>query len=359
MIQQAIIKNFLNHKEFTVKSFPSITVIIGENDTGKTGILKILYATCKSLEIFSRKSNSIGDVSYKKTLGEKLLNTFQPRKNGIGDIVRKGNKDKFSLDIGFKKEDKMPYQQEIRFSFGETTTQNITDCSEIVKSAPEDFNTLFIPAKEVLTAFKAIKFTREPHYLLGFDDTYLDLIKSLEIPTQKGNVTQELVKVNKDLENLVEGVVNQSDKEDSFLFKKGNTEFSMSLTAEGIKKIGILTTLIRNRQLGKNTILFFDEPETALHPKAIRELVEMLVSISKAGVQIFLSSHSYFIIKQLAICAKRDDIDILCCSLSKDSEDVVISKNANLKEGMPDNPIIEEALKMFDEEISIDIKLGK
>jgi predicted ATPase len=68
----------------------------------------------------------------------------------------------------------------------------------------------------------------------------------------------------------------------------------MQLTAEGIKKIGILTTLIRNRQLNANSVLFLDEPETTLHPEATRELVEMLMLMARAGMQIFLATHNYF-----------------------------------------------------------------
>ncbi|HMW37476.1 MAG TPA: AAA family ATPase [bacterium] len=73
----------------------------------------------------------------------------------------------------------------------------------------------------------------------------------------------------------------------------------MSLTAEGVKKLGILTTLIRNRQLNKGTILFMDEPEAVLHPQAIRDLVKILNLLSQSGIQIFISTHSFFVIKQL------------------------------------------------------------
>jgi len=131
----------------------------------------------------------------------------------------------------------------------------------------------------------------------------------------------------------------------------------MQQTAEGIKKIGILTTLITNRQLGKGTILFMDEPETALHPDAVRQMVEMLVALSKAGVQIFLASHSYFVIKQLANCAKRDDLNVSCWNLKREIGKPVSNSFHDLIDGvLPSNSIIDEALKMYDEEIIIDLK---
>jgi predicted ATPase len=168
----------------------------------------------------------------------------------------------------------------------------------------------------------------------------------------------DLSKVTQTLEDLFEGKIEQTgQKEQPFIFKKGNQQFAMQQTAEGIKKIGILTTLITNRQLGKGTILFMDEPETALHPDAIRQIVEMLVAMSKAGVQIFLATHSYFVIKQLANCAKRDNLNINCWNLKRETPKSVINSFHDLIDGvLPSNSIIDEEIKMYDEEINIDLK---
>jgi len=93
MIKSVTLKNFMSHKELSINNLPSINIIIGKNDTGKTGLLKMLYSTIKSLEIYSiKKKNS--EPSYKKELADKLSDTFMPRKNGLGDLVQKGGKDK-------------------------------------------------------------------------------------------------------------------------------------------------------------------------------------------------------------------------------------------------------------------------
>lgn len=344
------------HSSLMLKDIPGINVIIGKNDTGKTGLLKLLYSTSKTLEIYSLKKKS-SEVSFKRELAEKLQDTFMPRKNGLGDLVQKGSDGKLRVDITFNLTSEK-YKQPINFGFGERTETTITECIEHVDELPENsMNSLFIPAKEVLTAFNDIRSMRESFYGKGFDDTYLDLIKALSLETTKGRVVTELSSVNKNLEALFEGKIEQTGQNDQpFIFKKGNQQFSMQQTAEGIKKIGILTTLITNRQLGKGTILFMDEPETALHPNAIRELVEMLVAMSKAGVQIFLASHSYFIIRQLANCAKRDQINVKCWSLDKELGKPVTNSFKNLIDGvLPDNSIVYETLQMFDQEIDIDL----
>ncbi len=345
------------HSELSIKDIPSINIIIGKNDTGKTGLLKLLYATVKSLEIYSLKAKQL-DVVFKKELSDKILDTFMPRKNGLGDLVQKGSKEKLEVNLtivgNYNK-----YKQDIYFSFRDRTEKVIPNCSEHIDTLPPDtINALFIPAKEVLTAFNDIRNIRELQFGVGFDDTYLDLIKALNIPTSKGRVASELSQVNKSLEDLFEGKIEQTGQnEQPFIFKKGNQQFAMQQTAEGIKKIGILTTLITNRQLGKGTILFMDEPETALHPDAIRQMVEMLVAMSKAGVQIFLASHSYFVVKQLTNCAKRDAINISCWNLKKEPGKLVNTSFHDLIDGvLPSNSIIDETLKMYDEEINIDLK---
>ncbi len=345
------------HSDLSLKDIPAINVIIGKNDTGKTGLLKLLYATVKSLEVYSLKAKS-SEVVFKKELSDKLLDTFMPRKNGLGDLVQKGSKERLDIDLVINGNNGK-YRQQIFYSFGDRTEKSISTCIEHVEAIPANsINALFVPAKEVLTAFTDIRNIRENFYGTGFDDTYLDLIKALNLETTKGRVANELSQVNKSLEDLFEGKIEQTGQKDQpFVFKKGNQQFAMQQTAEGIKKIGILTTLITNRQLGKGTILFMDEPETALHPDAIRQMVEMLVAMSKAGVQIFIASHSYFVIKQLANCSKREQINVSCWNLTREIGKPVNNSFHDLIDGiLPSNSIIDEAIKMYDEEIDIDLK---
>lgn len=314
--------------------------------------MKLLYSATKVIDIYSRRSQS-QEISFKKQLAEKIFDTFQPGKKGLGELVLKGTKEKLSVNIEFHHR-RLGYDDRLHFTFGESTNTTIVDSQENIKPIHENFRCLFIPAKEVLTPLKAIRATRDNLHIPGFDDTYLDLIKALVIPTQKGKITEELKEVNQKLEDLFEGHIEQGD-DDDFVFKKGNIEFQMQLTAEGIKKIGILTTLIRNRQLNANSLLFLDEPETALHPEATRELVEMLMLMAKAGIQIFIATHNYFVLKQLYLSANRDDIKTKCYALSKEKGESVKCNIYDLKEHFPENAISEEAIRMADEEIKLDL----
>jgi AAA15 family ATPase/GTPase len=128
VIRDLSFENFLNFKQFNAE-FAGINLIVGENDTGKTGLLKLLYAISKTWEIYSRQQSR---SAFKKVLGQKLFDTFQP--NGIGDLVTKAAKEKFKLNINFAYES---VAQEIRFGFGESTKNTINECTDHVKSVGE------------------------------------------------------------------------------------------------------------------------------------------------------------------------------------------------------------------------------
>ncbi|MEM0991982.1 MAG: ATP-binding protein [Bacteroidota bacterium] len=356
MIKSITLSNFMAHSKLTVADIPTINLIIGKNDSGKTGLLKLLYSVVKTLENYSR-INKHSEVSFSSELSMKLQNTFMPRFNGLGDLVQKGSSEKLKVELSIEGLSNN-YQQNIYFSFGDRTEKKIPDCNNHIKSIPNDsMNAIFIPAKEVLTAFSDIRIIRDQKYGIGFDDTYLDLIKSLDIPVTKGSVGNDLSSINRILERLFDGKIEQTGKQEQpFIFKKGNQKFSIQQTAEGIKKIGILTTLITNRQLGKGTILFMDEPETALHPDAVRQMVEILVAMSKAGVQVFLATHSYFVIKQLANSSKKENIDTLLWGLERENGKSVTCNFKYINDGvLPPNSIIDEAVRMYEDEINFEL----
>jgi len=352
MIKTLILDNFMGYGRFETQEFASINVIIGKNDTGKTGLLKLLYAATKTLDIYSRKQQN-EDVDFRKLLADKLINTFQPGKKGLGELVNKAAKEKLSVNIGFDNE-RLEYKEELRFSFGDSTTNTIKECPKEIKPISERFGCLFIPAKEVLTVLKAVRATRDNLHIQGFDDTYLDLIKALVVPVQKQSGNGHFKEVLKQLEELFEGQIEQQNNDD-FVFKKGNSEFQVSMTAEGVKKLGILTTLIRNRQVNADTVLFFDEPETSLHPDAIRELVETMMLLAMSGIQIFIATHDYFVLKQMHLSARREKVATRCYSLEREKGKTIEYMSYDLSNDFPENTISDEAIKMSDEEVKLDL----
>jgi predicted ATPase len=342
MISSLRIQNFALFQHMTWEQHGAINVIVGKNDTGKSHLLKLLYALVKSVEEFS-KGRPPKDWS--SVLANKLTWTFQTEQ--LAELIHRGQK-QASVDLTVNAGS---------CSFALTSAESSKGTLLRTKDpAPQEtLNTIFVPPKELLTAFEAIEATREKLEIFGFDDTYYDLIKALRLPTTKGKIDEHLLRVLKSLETMFGGEIAKGRGDSKFVFQCNGQTFSMSQTAEGIKKLGILTTLIRNRTLGKGSVLFLDEPETNLHPDYIVKLMTMLMDLSRAGIQIYLATHSYFVIKQLHILAKEQQAHVPFCSLTREGA-TVRADFSDLLDGMPDNPIIDEAIALYQRELSLDLK---
>ena len=98
----------------------------------------------------------------------------------------------------------------------------------------------------------------------------------------------------------------------------------------------------------KPSILFIDEVESALHPQAISNFLDIIASIAfKMGIQVFIASHSYFVIKKLRLLAIKNKKSIKCISMVQDGT----ARVEDLLECMPENDIIAESVRLYEEEI--------
>lgn len=314
------------------KSLGRINLILGANSSGKTFLLKALYCAIRSHEE-AHRGNSNQDFS--EVLSDKLYWTFQVDK--IGDIVTKG--DGHKLNATFSMDD----NSSLVFGFGKDTTKKVTPTHNNL--VPRSSNSVFLPPKEVLSLMDVIHKSSEIDKLFGFDATYSDLVKALKLPTQKGRNLTAFSDSRRKLESIFDGKV--TFEGDRWIYKKGNSKYSIMSTAEGVKKIAILDTLLGNRFLDKDAIVFIDEPESALHPTAITQLLDIITVLAEAGIQFFIATHSYYVIKKLLLVAKQKHMPIPTFMGQADGR---WSQSCLLRDGLPDNEIINESVRLFEAE---------
>ena len=167
----------------------------------------------------------------------------------------------------------------------------------------------------------------------------------------KKNVKNVFQNCQKQLDKMIGGKIEYDTEVNRWQFKQGNQKFSVGVMAEGIKKIAILDTLLGNGYLNENSIIFIDEPESNLHPQAISQLLDIIAMLAKHGIQFFLASHSYFVVKKLFLIAQEQKISIPVLSYQNDEW-----VQSNLLDEMPDNPIIDESIKLYEEEVDLAFK---
>lgn len=335
MIQNIKIQNYGPIKHLQWPEVSSLNLIIGKNCSGKTFLLKILYSAIKTIEETGRGDNP---KSVNEILEERLYWTFQVDR--IGELVHRSAIDHLLLKLNVS-------GKIFSYEFSKAAERKISNMRNEIGA--REANSVFLPAKEVLSIFHVIKKSRDIDKIFGFDDTYRDLVMALEIEMRKGDKTGNFSSARKELEKIVNGKMVYKDN--IWYYQVGNIRYPIHTTAEGIKKISILDRLLANRYLDNQSIIFIDEPEAALHPTALVEFLDVVAALSDSGIQIFLATHSYFVIKKLTLIASEKAKAVPVLSFVDDG--AIIS---DLMDGMPDNPIIDESIRLYEQEIDLALK---
>ncbi|KLI35271.1 hypothetical protein SZ50_04150 [Brachyspira hyodysenteriae] len=332
MIKDFAIHNYRQFKNAKFDNFANINLFVGENDTGKTTILKFLYCISNELK------NSVGKKMRTCNIYQYINNIYIINKFQFGVSYAENNKLK---KLYLFDNDKIDFMSSISNSKNEIINSN-----DNINNYNYDYKPLFIPAKEILSIMNAIIYLKNQNIESGFDDSYTDII--YEILARKNIDEKELLNVFKNKYDFYNGNI-RIDKNTNAVnyYKNDGNIYNINVTAEGIKKLGIFEVLHNTGNLTKKSILFIDEPENSLHPKMVRELMRFLVDISKEGVQIFMASHNSFVLNQLSNIAIKDNYPINVYFFIKEDDYTKIDGAYDLSREFPDNSISDEAYDIF------------
>ncbi len=338
MIKQFSLENFGPLSSIQAEALGKLNLVIGANSSGKTFLLKALYAMIRSQEEYGRGDDP---RAFDEVLSDKLYWTFQAEK--LGDLVRKGSGNRLKASLTMQDNCALAYE------FGPDTSRKIVPLHNNLPA--REASSIFLPPKEVLTLAKVILKSGLQDKSFGFDATYVDLVLALQNPTQRGRNYDKYKRSREQLENIFHGKIEYVAETDKWVYRQGNSRFSVNTTAEGIKKIAILDILLGNRFLTPDSVIFIDEPESALHPTAISQLMDIIFLLSEQGMQFFISSHSYFVVKKLYLLALQHKISIPVLVSDQQGE----WRQQDLLDGIPDNEIINESIRLFDEELQVSL----
>jgi len=338
MIKEFVFEKFGPLSDIKATQLSNMNLVIGKNSVGKTFLLKALYAIIRSQEEYKRGDDR---RDFEAVLSDKLYWTFQVEK--LSDLVQKGVGNRLKAAVT------MSDHKSIEFVLGQDTTKKVPTLHNNLEE--REANSIFLPPKEVLTLSKVILKSSVQDKSFGFDSTYSDLVLALEAPTQKGRNYDAFSISRSNLENMFHGKVEFDGADNKWIYKNGNSKFSINVTSEGIKKIAILDTLLGNRFLTPDSIVFIDEPESALHPSAVNQFLEIIALLAEKGIQFFMATHSYFVVKKLYLIAKKRNLNFPVLLPSDDGT----WNQENLVNGIPDNEIINESIKLYDEELELGI----
>lgn len=307
---------------------PGVNVFVGANGTGKTHLMKVAYAAC--------------DISKtQRPFSEKLVRVFLPKDLAIGRLARRQQGVASAVAEVARKDRKIRLTFNSRASNKPRVIGRDPWCEDPIDAA-------YIPVKEMLAnapGFRSLYGRRDIH----FEEVYADIIDRALLPVRRGPTDARRRRLLKILQGAIEGKVHQSNEEFFLRNKQGNLEFT--LLAEGLRKLGLLWLLIQNGVLLDGAVLFWDEPETNLNPSLFRKLIEILLDLSRSGVQVFLATHDYIILKEFDLQSNEKD-KIAFHSLHRDSESGEIAcSSSSAYSGIHPNAISQAFSDVYDREV--------
>lgn len=167
MVERIKFEKFTAFEKLEVNFSPGINIFVGENGTGKTHILKAVYAAC--------------DITKSKVgFAEKINNVFYPSGKQIGRLVKRSStSSRCTLDVSRKLRGK---SINLKLSFSNHTTK--ADKASVSGSPKTWYDTpieaAYIPVKDMMAhapGFRSLYEEREIH----FEEIYVDIIRKASL----------------------------------------------------------------------------------------------------------------------------------------------------------------------------------
>ncbi len=272
------LKNIGIIKEANVK-IDGLTVIAGENDTGKSTVGKALYTLLRAKTLSSNKDNEFFKKKF-ESIAQKIFKNQIIQNNSFVSIEK-----------------------------------NIIDYENSVFEFNKD-NFLSAILIESPLIWNLYEFFNSAAQMAAFSDTPIKYpYINWDLFTKLANERNEEYALAKELVEKINGIIDgdfiqkKENFQNKYVFVREKEEFEIDNIAMGIKSFGTILVLIKNNYVTKRRILIFDEPEVHLHPKWQLEMAKVLVELVKNGVKIVVNSHSPYMIEALKRYAEVENAE--------------------------------------------------
>ena len=368
------IKNIGKLKEADVE-INGITVITGENDTGKSTVGKVLWSVFNGFyeineKVYKEKVSElekIVDKLMKENGYDKITDNFKDffgifdrTEEKIAIELLKNNKNYSENEIkiiinNYKKDLKigniLNFVQEIN------DTLKISD-EEIIKvivsrvmnkEFHNQINAIFskekmnigeinlkIKEKEIELKIENNEISDVKNYFLinketmyidnpfildsyDFDDENHQTHLATNVFSENENSVIFEIKIKKKLNNIYQKLNSVlsgeilENKNSKFVYRKNGEDIDLKNLSTGLKTFAIIKMLLQNGTLEENGTIILDEPEIHLHPEWQLKFSELIVLLQKEfGMHILLTTHSPYFLKAIQVYSKKYEISDKC-----------------------------------------------
>lgn len=265
------LKNVTVFADASFEFVPGINVLIGENGTGKTHIMKTLYAWQMARHLAEKGRPAKYESIFEEVFRIDSLADIQRSRRKIAEASGEFGSEKWKIGLQGK---------------------SIADAGD----RPQPSRPVFIPSIEMMALARNMDGILRDY--ADFDRTCFDFVSMVGAKVRLSGHGAEAT-VTSSFRDLLPGHTEWDTDSKKFYLEGKSGRLPFQILAEGERKVAGLMRLLDLGFIGRGTVLFWDEPEVNLNPQWMDELVEQLIVIASCDVQIFLATHSYVILKQL------------------------------------------------------------
>ena len=368
------IKNVGKLKEADVE-INGITVITGENDTGKSTVGKVLWSVFNGFyeideKVYNEKVSELEKI-IDEIIKENVYKNLSTDYNSFFEIF---NSTREKIAIEFLKGNKNYSEDEIKIIINNYKKDlKIENISKFVQEINE---TLKISDKEIIKVIVSRVMNKEFHnkinagffkekmnigeislkikdkeinlkienneisdvqsyFLINKETMYIDnpfILDSYDFEdenhqthlatnvfSENENSVISEIKVKKKLNNIYQKLNSVlsgeilENKNSKFVYRKNGEDIDLKNLSTGLKTFAIIKMLLQNGTLEENGTIILDEPEIHLHPEWQLKFAELIVLLQKEfGMHILLTTHSPYFLNAIEVFSERHKIDDKC-----------------------------------------------
>lgn len=297
MLKSAKFTNLTSVPDEEWKFCSGLNIIVGENGLGKSHALKAIYSLLKAqIPSIAQKGDTRGAALNKsfleKAFAETLVANMRPEH--LGRLVkRKQGRGRCEIKLKFK-----DASMDLHIGFATQAKSQV----DVVQAPSENIQKppVFFPTRELITLCPWF-ISLYDNYHVEFEQTWRDTVSLLGAPNVRGPREAKVKKLLEPIEAAMGGKVEVDTANGRFYLRVNGGKMEAPLVAEGLRKFAMLARLISTGTLLEQGYLFWDEPETSLNPKLIKVIAKVIVELADQGIQIFVATHSLFLLREIEI----------------------------------------------------------
>ena len=299
MLRRFEVRNLTVFREASFRFCRGVNVVIGENGSGKSHLLKAAYALIAggAQQQGGRALARPVKSTLQRTLATKLVNVMRPE--ALGRLARRRT-GRQRCEMATEFEDSA-LDSTISFAAASRSEVHVDRCP----LAWQEKAPVFLPPHELLTLYPGFVAVYDGHYL-EFEEIHRDTCVLLGQPAprdpRRALASERIGPIEDELGGTVELDVNGR----FYLKTVGLGRVEMPLLAEGLRKLAMLARLVATGSLLGSGYLFWDEPEANLNPRLIKSMAIAILDLCRDGVQVFVATHSLFLLRELEILSQTD-----------------------------------------------------